>query len=222
MRVCFIVAEFFAFGVHGGFGRATRTIAREFVARGIEAFAIVPRRAQQRAVEALDGVTVLSCPRRQPWQAGELARRANADIYHSSEPSAATWFAMRAMPERKHVITCRDPRDLKDWALEFRDPVHSRLRTVPAFLNYRHPLVKRAVQRAAAVFSPAETLIPKIQRLYGLAAPPHFLPTPPRCRQGRPRRRIPPSATPRAETGGRSPSGSWRSPRRFPRSASSL
>ena len=35
MRICLIAVELFAWGKYGGFGRATRTIGRELVKRGI-------------------------------------------------------------------------------------------------------------------------------------------------------------------------------------------
>jgi glycogen synthase len=72
MKVCFICVEIFAWGKYGGFGRATRIICRELVKRGIEVFAVVPRRKGQKPVEELDGITVLSFPSYFPWSAREL------------------------------------------------------------------------------------------------------------------------------------------------------
>ena len=45
---------------------------------------------------------------RRPFSALELFRQADADIYHSQEPSFGTYLAQRAMPDRKHVVTFRD------------------------------------------------------------------------------------------------------------------
>lgn len=59
MRICLISVEIFAWGKYGGFGRATRLIGRELVKRGVEVYAVVPRRNEQRPVEDLDGIRVL-------------------------------------------------------------------------------------------------------------------------------------------------------------------
>ncbi len=111
MKICLICVEIFAWGKYGGFGRATRLIGRELVNRGVEVYAVVPRREGQKPVEVLDGITVLSFPSRAPWQATSLFKQCNADIYHSCEPSFSTYLAMKAMPHKKHAISMRDPRD---------------------------------------------------------------------------------------------------------------
>lgn len=178
MRVCLISVEIFAWGKYGGFGRATRTIGRELAQRGHEVFAVVPRREGQGAVEKLDGMTVLSFPPRQSLASAELLKQANADIYHSCEPSFATYLAQRAMPDRVHVVTCRDPRDWEDWKTEFALPSRSRLRVVANYIYENGPLVRRGVQRADAVYTAAKCLIPKAASMYRLRTPPVFLPTP--------------------------------------------
>jgi len=178
MRICLISVEIFAWGKYGGFGRATRTIGRELAARGHEVFAVVPRREGQGAVEQLDGMTVLSFPPRQSLTAASLFREADAEIYHSCEPSFGTYLASRTMPDRVHVVTCRDPRDWEDWKTEFALPSRSRLRVVANYLYENGPFVRRGVQRADAVFTAAKCLIPKAQGMYRLRTPPRFLPTP--------------------------------------------
>src|SRR5919112_6241259 len=105
MRVCLLSMEIFAWGKHGGYGRATRIIGRELAKRGLEVSAVVPRRGEQRAREVLDGITVLGFEPGAPWRASRLLRECDADIYHSQEPSFATYLAQRAMPDRKHVVT---------------------------------------------------------------------------------------------------------------------
>lgn len=178
MRICLISVEIFAWGKYGGFGRATRTIGRELVERGHEVFAVVPRRDGQGPVEQLDGMTVLSFPPRNSLASSSLLREANAEIYHSCEPSFATYLAARAMPDRVHVVTCRDPRDWEDWKTEFALPSRSRLRVVANYFYENGPLVRRGVQRADAVYTAAKCLIPKAQAMYRLPKPPVFLPTP--------------------------------------------
>jgi glycosyltransferase involved in cell wall biosynthesis len=178
VKVCLISIEIFAWGKAGGFGRATRTIGRELVKRGIETFAVVPRRKGQGPVEVLDGITVLGFDRGRPWQAADLLRESDADIYHSEEPSFATYLARRVMPGRKHVVTLRDPRELGDWLTELRSPSLNPLQVFANFLYEDNLLVRRSVRRADAVFCAAEHLRPKAARKYRLKAPPPLLPTP--------------------------------------------
>ncbi len=72
MKVCFICTEIFAWNKYGGFGKATRTIGRELVKRGIEVSAVIPRRNEQREFEILDGIKVLSFPKTNPFYAKKL------------------------------------------------------------------------------------------------------------------------------------------------------
>lgn len=178
MRICLISVEIFAWGKYGGFGRATRVIGRELARRGHEVFAVVPQRADQRSVEQLDGITVLGFPPRRPWAAAERLRRADADVYHSCEPSFASYLALRAMPRRRHLATLRDPRDLADWRMELALPSLSRLQVLQNFLYESNPLVRRAVRAMDATYTTAEFLVPKARRLYRLARDPGVLPTP--------------------------------------------
>lgn len=178
MRICLISVEIFAWGKHGGFGRATRVIGRELVKRGVEVFAVVPRRPGQRRVEILDGITVLSFNRATPLRAAALFRECDADIYHSQEPSFATYLARRAMPARKHVITLRDPRELSDWLIELRHPSLNHLQVIANYLYEDNPLVRRAVRRADRLFCAADFLAPKVARKYRLRVEPPLLPTP--------------------------------------------
>jgi len=175
MRVCLICVEFFI-NKSGGFGRAARTIGRELAKRGVDTYAIVPRQGDQGPVETHDGVTVLAFPKARPWDAMRLARDVAADVYHSCEPSMTSVFAMRAMPDRKHVITFRDPRSWDDWIKEFERPARSKSQVVSNWLFEANALVKRAVRRADGVYSIGRYLVPKIRDIYGVES--SFLPTP--------------------------------------------
>ena len=177
MRICLICVEIFI-NKFGGFGRATRTIGRELAKRGIEIYAVVPRQGYQKPVEIHDRITILSFPKRQPWKAMELLRQADADVYHCSEPSMSTVFAMRAMPDRKHMIRFRDPRNIHDWKKQFDRPARSKAQVVSNFTYENNLLVSWAVRRADRVYSLAKYLIPKIRKRYRLDTDPIFLPTP--------------------------------------------
>jgi glycosyltransferase involved in cell wall biosynthesis len=178
VRICLISMEIFAWGKHGGYGRATRIIGRELVRRGLEVYAVVPRRGSQRPLEVLDGITVLGFPPARPWRAAALLRQCNAQIYHSQEPSFATILARSAAPHRKHVVTLRDTRDRGDWMTELRYPSLNRLQVVANKLYEDNPLVQRAVRQADRVYCAADFLRSKAQRKYRLPALPDLLPTP--------------------------------------------
>jgi glycosyltransferase involved in cell wall biosynthesis len=178
VHVCFVCVEIFAWGKYGGFGRATRTIGRELVRRGAKVSAVVPRRAGQAEVEELDGMTVYGFEPHAPWQASELCSRCDADIYHSQEPSWGTRIAMQVARGRKHVVTFRDPRTLRDWWMELERPSFSRFQVLASLVYEDNPLVRRSVRRADALFCAAEHLSLKAQRKYRLRNAPAFLPTP--------------------------------------------
>lgn len=178
MKICLICVEIFAWGKHGGFGRATRAIGRGLANKGHQVFALVPLRQEQKTIEQLDGVTVLGYPPTKPWMAGKLARLADADVYHSCEPSLASYFALRAVPEKQHIATSRDPRDFDDWILELANPSLNYLQVMANRTFENNWLVRKAVRRMSAVYTTAHCLVPKVQSIYALTKPPLFLPTP--------------------------------------------
>lgn len=179
MKVCFVVSQLFAWGKYGGFGSMTRTIARELVKRDIEVYAVVPRREDQKSVEELDGITVLSFPPRAILASKKLYQSCDADIYHSEEPTIGTFIAMKAMPSRKHIVTCIDPRDKNDWRVEYSYYSLRRKFLFPFLYLYEmNPLIKSAVKNADSVFCQAKFIIPKARSLYGLEKDLGFLPNP--------------------------------------------
>jgi glycosyltransferase involved in cell wall biosynthesis len=178
MHVCLISVEIFAWGKYGGFGRDTRIIGRELVKRGLQVSVVVPRRAEQRPIEELDGMRILSFPPGSPFSASDLFRQSNADIYHSFEPSLNTYLAMRAMPDRRHIITFLDPRIPTDWLTELRLPSVNHMQVLSNWLYEDNWLVHRAAHRADGWFTPAYFIVPKIRDKYRLPEDPRFLPTP--------------------------------------------
>ncbi len=178
MRICLNSVEIFHWGKYGGFGIVTRTIGRELARRKHEVFAVVPRRGSQKPVETLDGMTVFGFPPYNPFAALRLFRECDADVYHSLEPSFATWLAMRAMPSRRHVVTCIDPRLAGDWRTEYRFPSASRPQVIANRAYEDNVFVRRAVARADAVYVAALFIAPKAKTLYGLTREPEFLPVP--------------------------------------------
>ncbi len=178
MRVCFICVEIFAWGKYGGFGRATRMLGRELVRKGIEVFAVVPQRKGQRAVENLDGITVLGFPGYDPLRMLRLFRNCDAAIYHSQQPSFGTFLAQRAMPTRQHIATFRDPKLFEDWRVEFQNPSQSRLQVAMNCVYEDLLFVRQSICRLDRRYCAAGFLNEKLQKKYGFPHPLETLPTP--------------------------------------------
>ena len=178
MKICLISVEIFAWGKYGGFGRATRMIGRELARRGVQVTAVVPRREGQVKIEDLDGIRVLGFERTNPLSAIPLIREADADIYHSEELSLRTYIAMRAMPQRRHIITFRDPRDFENWRIELRLPSLSPMQVVSNWLYEDNWLVAKAIHRADRLFAASNLVSERARKKYRLASDPEFLPTP--------------------------------------------
>jgi len=179
MRVCVVCAEFYGWGASGGYGFATRSIGRELVKRGIEVFAVVPQPRGKKETElTIDGIRIRSYSRSAMWRAADVFRSCDADIYHSQEPSLATYIAAMTMPKRKHIITARYPRMLGDWLVEFRSPTTNKLQVLLTCLYYENFLVHFALHRADSICCPTEFLLPKVKKKYRLDTDPLVLPTP--------------------------------------------
>lgn len=179
LHVCLTCIELFGFGMYGGFGKATRIIGRELVRRGVNVTVVVPRRANDSSdpVE-MDGMRVRRFDPRKPWTAVEIYRSLDADVYHSQDTWLGTWLAMKAAPDRPHMITFRDPHDGTDWKIETRHSPGNRIGWWKYRLSMDNPFVRAAVKRADALHCAAQFLIPKAIRKYGLGSAPAFLPTP--------------------------------------------
>jgi glycosyltransferase involved in cell wall biosynthesis len=204
LRVCFVSPEAFAWGVHGGFGYVTRTLARELAHRGVEVSLVTPRREGQREVEELDGFTVYGYPS----HAGEphilralrsrldslpYYRRADADVYHSEEASYNTVAAQCAVPDKAHVITFQDPYDEEEWRRIAH--VEPRYRMTPAFktrIRFERRVLSSACRRADALYTQAKFLTKRASRFYGVDEELPLLPNPVYV----PRRRIRKASTP--------------------------
>jgi glycosyltransferase involved in cell wall biosynthesis len=129
-------------------------------------------------VERLDGITVLGYRPLFPWGAKRLFRQCDAEIYHSCEPSFGSYLALKAMPGRKHMVTFRDPRDRRDWQLEYALPSLSKLQVLHNYYYENNLLVRRSMRRVHAAYVAARFLVPKVRALYRLREDPRFLPTP--------------------------------------------
>jgi len=178
MRICLISVEIFAWGKYGGFGKATRMLGRELVKRGYEVSALIPRRAGQQGVETLDGITVYGYSPKHPLEMLRIFRDVNADIFHSQEPSFATWLAEILHPREKHLVTFRDTRTFSDWWIELTHYSVSVLQVLSNVLFEDNLLVHRAVRKADGLFAASHLVASKAFKKYHLKREPDFLPTP--------------------------------------------
>ncbi|MFX0202640.1 MAG: hypothetical protein ACFFCW_41585, partial [Candidatus Hodarchaeota archaeon] len=179
MRVCFLVAGLHAWGKMSGSGSTTRTLAIGLVKQGLDVCAVTPRRKGQKSVEYLDGIKVLSFNRFSIREQLRIYSTCGADIYHSQEASLGTWLAMKVAPDRKHVITYLDPRNLRDWLMILKsDLSEMHLRAIGAYLYEDTFFATHAVRKADAIFCPARCMLPIVQRKTGLKELPGFMPYP--------------------------------------------
>jgi glycosyltransferase involved in cell wall biosynthesis len=182
LKLCLISNQIAAWGKIGGFGTATRALGAGLAKRGIEVTAVVVRRPEkgQKRVEMLDGITVYGTDPLETLTSGKIFKQIGADVYQSQEPTIATYLAQRSVPDALHVVTCRDPRDWHEHAIELKHTNLKRRLIFPMTWYYEaSPWVKRSVRRADAVLMPAPTaLLPRIQRLYGHEVNPRFVPYP--------------------------------------------
>lgn len=178
MKVCLICVEIFAWGKYGGYGRATRMLGRELSKHGLEVFAVVPLRKNQNEVEMLDGIKVLGFPIAKPWKAIKLIQKCQADIYHSQEPSLTTYLALKAMPDKKHMITFRDPKTLHDWFIELCYPSISRTRKFLSSFYDDNFLIRNSFKKVDGLFCCVPCAGERARRIYSLKSEPSFLPSP--------------------------------------------
>ncbi|MCP4641987.1 MAG: glycosyltransferase family 4 protein [bacterium] len=177
LPVCILVNQYFGFGKIGGFGSMARRLAEALAARGAEVSVIAPASGELTGETLLNGVNVQTFPPTSLPKAIKLIKGSTARIFHSQEPSLLTALAQFVRPDAAHIVTCRDPRDTRDWWTEFRDASVRRKCKIP--LNYALEgsiLVTRAVRRSHGVYVPADFLKDKVRRMYRPRADVQFLP----------------------------------------------
>lgn len=155
----------------------SRKLAESLAANGYRASVIVPRRADQKQCEIINGVEVKSFSPLNIIETIRVIRECTADIFHSQDPTILTYLAQKVHPKRVHLVTCRDPRDAKDWWVEFLYATGKRRLLTPFnYLTESSFTVRQAVRNANGVYCPAHFLKPKIKRMYRLKELPTFLP----------------------------------------------
>ena len=91
-------------------------------------------------------------------------RECDADVYHSQEPSWGSIVGMKAMPSRRHIVTCQNPKSKGDWKRVNRFyPLRRR-----AFNWLFGERLKEAVRSMDGACCQAKHIRPKVRELYGL------------------------------------------------------
>jgi glycosyltransferase involved in cell wall biosynthesis len=176
-HICILVSQYFGWGIYGGFGSMSRKLAESLVQAGCPVSVIVPRRNGQKPVEHIQGVEIQSFAPLNIAEACRLLRNSRGDIFHSQDPTLLTYFAQKLHPGRVHLVTCRDPRDWKDWLIEFRYATSLRRALLPFnYVTESGPLVHQSVRQSHGVFCPAHFLKRIVKQLYGLNDQPDMLP----------------------------------------------
>lgn len=166
MKICIISSQILGFGKIGGFGSMTKKLAESLHKAGHEVVVVVPRKKNQKYIEDLHGITVYGLKLSNLFHFKKIFKEINADIYHSQSPNLFTLLAQLAEKDKKHVITCRDPRNLYDWYVEMKYATWIRRLKTPA-VYLAGPLIDYAVRNADIVGCPAHFLIEKVERMYG-------------------------------------------------------
>jgi len=175
IKICIISSQILSNAKTGGFGSMTRQLARSLTKKGLDVVVVVLGRKDQTE-SSVDGFKIIHLTKLQALNPFTY-KKINADIYHSQTPNLMTTAAMIGERHKKHVMTCRDPRDLKDWYLEIRDATWKRkIKNIPLMFFEEGPIIKWTIRKADVVAYSAHWIKAKINRMYNLKKTPAFLP----------------------------------------------
>lgn len=168
IKICIISSQILGFGKIGGFGSMTKKLADSLAGKGYDVTVVIPKKAVENPSHDISGVTILSLNFLDIINFKKIFRSIDADIYHSQNPNFFTTLALFSQPQKKHVITCRDPRDTYDWIVEIMNATWKRrLKTPLVYLFEGGPFISYAVKKADVIGCPAYFLIEKVMKMYG-------------------------------------------------------
>jgi len=192
MRICLVTNEVFGLGRFGGFGQLTRMLGRHLVKMGVEVVVVSWRTSEQQEIEYMDGMNILSFPYTPSYKifsfyphilsylrSIRLYKMADADIYHSIENQMSSYMALKAMPNRKHVIWFQDPYDedvYRKMSLVNKEYEWNTDLKVKFYCTL--PFLRMACNSADALFTQARSFIPLVKRLYQPKGEILYLPNP--------------------------------------------
>ncbi len=177
MKICIITSQLLSHEKIGGFGSMSKQLAVALQEEGHEVVVLMPKRKSFHKTSQLpEAISIIEVEKTQIWKL-HIYKSIDADIYHSQNQTIISSFAQIAEPNKKHIVTCRDPRNFKDWKNEFIHATWRRRFKIPLnYLTEESKLAYWAVQKADAVGVPAKFLIPKVKKMYALQKEAVFLP----------------------------------------------
>ena len=198
INICFLVSDIFHWGKYGGYAKLTRDLGSELVKRNISVSVAVQKFENQRTFERLNGMKIIGYPKipsKLQYLSYFLTYRflIDCDIFHSTGESIYSYMAMKARPEKKHIITFQDPRDDRDWEeiytvpntkdkkiLEiWKDDLETfNISSKTFFRRIREKMEYNAVKQSDSLFCQAHYLGKKVKNMFDLSYTPKFLPNP--------------------------------------------
>jgi glycosyltransferase involved in cell wall biosynthesis len=166
LSVCILAAQYFGDNKIGGFASMSRQLAEGLAGRGIDVSVIAPNFGKLEDFQILNGVKVHTFRQFDFARAGRLIIEIDADIYHSQNPCILSRMAYNSMPESKHIATCRDPRDYREFFNEFVNATIKRKLKIPINYLMEYSLVKEMVRNADQVYVPANFLKEKTRSMF--------------------------------------------------------
>lgn len=179
LKICIITSQLLGARKIGGFGSMSKQLALSLSAKGHEVTVLMP----QRKKKGKELNMLFSFPfkvvylKKNQLPAKKIIQAINADIYHSQNQTILSSLVQWAEPKKKHIVTCRDPRDWQDWKNEFINATWRRRLKIPFnYLTEESILAYWAIKKANVVGVPAKFLISKVKKMYQLQTEVHFLP----------------------------------------------
>ncbi len=153
-----------------------KSLAMVLAENDYDVIVAAPRRNSQDRVTQIGAFTVIGLTMRELVNP-RLYAKVDADLFHSQSPNLMSAAAMLGRPKAKHIITCRDPRNLRDWMIEIRDATWRRkIRNIALMFFEEGPIVLWSIRKADCVAYTARFLERKIGEMYRPTTRLRFLP----------------------------------------------
>lgn len=160
----------------GGFGSMTMQLGLALASENYKVTIITPIARGKSIIKYDSGITFIKTS----WIAAvtsNLFKELKADIFHSQNQSLFTYIVQKKCPEAIHIVTCRDPRNFRDWITEFTHATFHRKLMIPFnFFSEEGIFLRMAIRKADVVTCPAFSLVPKIMGMYDLKKSPRVSP----------------------------------------------
>lgn len=181
MKICIITTQLLGQEKVGGFGTMAKQMALSLQKEGKKVVLLMPQHfAPKSRASTVENdcipFKIIYIKKQQLFDVS-FYRAIDADIYHSQHQTLLSSMALLAEPNKKHIVTCIDPRNWRDWLNEFKNATWIRRLKIPFnYLIEESLIASWAVRKADLVTVPAEFLVKKVRKMYSLQKKPLFLP----------------------------------------------